>query len=754
MYARQLEQTYPLREQHAQAWKALAKDIAALKNAVRHPSEPVAPGSKPGELTIIGSGIEALGFQMGDEELIKSADKVFYCVADPATVVWIKQLRPDAFDLYVLYDDSKVRYTTYMQMTEAQLYYVRQGMKVVVIFYGHPGIFVLSTHRAIMIARREGYRATMRAGVCALDCLCADLGVDPCHPGMQTHEATDMLVRQRRPDVSLHVVLWQVGLIGEMGFRREGYLNSNFSVFINYLQQFYGRDYPVTHYVASRYPTIPPLIEVFPLEALHNPDVQIKVTGLSTFYLPPRDVTEADPEMAELLGFMQKGQMLRKPEGPLREIGKYGSREMSAFRDFAQFAVPRGYHWQEETAASRFLLALRQDTALQELYTRDPVAALADGRFADLTQRERDLLLTRDSGALQIAAKGLFKKSSPNLPLILDLLKQKPLALSLLKRVRSRPLAGVKAEVRSWLEANGYEVEWRSICEDAGFVLRNHLFAWTGVYAEENQQLLITLLGNTQSNEKSLLYINDCRIRSFTFSKGTLQWKAGQGNPHHGFLRFDTDKNGTRRVIGKIWPAGEPVPANAHFSAPEIDPQRTELKSFTNALQQSSSLQAIAGNYALRVVGEVSEESKGSEGSGNSSSLHAMVITENSLSIDESVVQNVSFRRGRLLWSGGPEQMYEGALTFVIDPITALPEVFGTTHAQESANDRACYGSALSGNAPALPKPTLALPAWALSYLEEIVRGQQQHGGLFLWKQWEKYNLTSMIVTKVLVKLS
>jgi hypothetical protein len=132
-------------------------------------------------------------------------------VADPATIVWLKRLRPDALDLYVLYGESKVRYTTYMQMTEAQLYWVRKGLKVVVIFYGHPGIFVLSTHRAVKLARREGHRAIMKAGVCALDTLCADLGVDPCHPGMQTHEATDSLLRRRRLDTSLHVVLWQVG---------------------------------------------------------------------------------------------------------------------------------------------------------------------------------------------------------------------------------------------------------------------------------------------------------------------------------------------------------------------------------------------------------------------------------------------------------------------------------------------------------------------------------------------------------------
>jgi hypothetical protein len=161
---------FPTREQHEAAWEELAAGIAAG-------TAPAGPAAQPaGSLTIIGSGIETAGFTSVDERLIRSADKVFYCVADPATVVWIKAMRPDAYDLYVLYDDGKVRYHTYMQMTEAMLYYVRQGKSVVAVYYGHPGIFVLSTHRAVKIARREGHRAIMRAGISALDTLCADLG--------------------------------------------------------------------------------------------------------------------------------------------------------------------------------------------------------------------------------------------------------------------------------------------------------------------------------------------------------------------------------------------------------------------------------------------------------------------------------------------------------------------------------------------------------------------------------------------------
>ena len=106
---------------------------------------------------MIGSGIKSAGhFTLEAVSHIKNADKVLYCVADPATEVFIRDLRPDALDLYVFYADDKKSYDTYMQMSEACIYFARRGLHVVCIFYGHPGVFVLPSHRAIQIALQQG----------------------------------------------------------------------------------------------------------------------------------------------------------------------------------------------------------------------------------------------------------------------------------------------------------------------------------------------------------------------------------------------------------------------------------------------------------------------------------------------------------------------------------------------------------------------------------------------------------------------
>jgi hypothetical protein len=78
-----------------------------------------ADGTRPGSLLILGSGIQSVGFTMDAQAHIRAADKVLFCVADSVTVAWLRRMRPEAYDLYVLYDDAKPRYYTYIQMTEA-----------------------------------------------------------------------------------------------------------------------------------------------------------------------------------------------------------------------------------------------------------------------------------------------------------------------------------------------------------------------------------------------------------------------------------------------------------------------------------------------------------------------------------------------------------------------------------------------------------------------------------------------------------
>ncbi|KAI1495904.1 hypothetical protein F5X99DRAFT_100465 [Biscogniauxia marginata] len=59
-------------------------------------------------------------------------------------------------------------------MSETILREVRRGFYVVGVFYGHLGIFVNPSHRAVAIARNEGHQACMLPGISVEDCLFVD----------------------------------------------------------------------------------------------------------------------------------------------------------------------------------------------------------------------------------------------------------------------------------------------------------------------------------------------------------------------------------------------------------------------------------------------------------------------------------------------------------------------------------------------------------------------------------------------------
>ncbi len=797
------EQIFPTSESHTREWMQLAKGIGENAEAL---SETASGRDKPGSLTILGSGIEAMGFAVGDEALIRAADKVLYCVADPATVVWLKELRPDALDLYVLYGEEKVRYHTYVQMTEAMLYYLRQGLNVVAVYYGHPGIFVLSTHRAVAIARREGYQAVMRPGISALDCLCADLGVDPSQPGMVTFEATDMILRQRRPDTALHVILWQVGLIAELGYRRKGYLNEGFSIFVEYLQKVYGDDYTVTNYVASRYPGASPIIENYTLSQLHDPEIQARITGISTFYLAPRDVAPADPEMATRLGLLKPGQTIKVPKSPLRKIDGYGENERRALRSMRRFRIPIGYQWQEATAASRFLIRLRTDIALREAFARSPLQTLENPEFAGLSEWEKRLLATGDPGAMQVAAKGMMVKSDSNESFLMGLIRSKKLAKEMAREIKASNHSRAMERIREWAQAKGYHPDWDRMGQDIDLVNRNHLLPWTGVYLAEGPRYLIVIIGDASSPDGCDLLVNGEGISGALFRRGVLKWGAKSGNSCNGYLRVDHTPRGDRQLICRIWKEDEHVPPQRSFVARALShggvhPAQLQGR-YTCAAGQCMTLTLADTGHNTRELalflgkerlsGPISLSGWNLLADGRRFPLarlgasdpsawelqeatllpflrhygvrHSracargwfmeMEIGDKQLFLGGSAISDFQLTDNKLTWTCGPAPYTDGDLTLLIDPVTLQPIFFGDISV--SAGGRLhVYGAGICPHAtPRERDPNFHhLPQWAWEILYRLCCEYNEQGGLMLWYKWEKYLRTTTAMNRLLANI-
>ncbi|MDI1449274.1 SAM-dependent methyltransferase [Polyangium sp. 6x1] len=250
---------------------------------------------------MVGTGIQWGGqTTLAARHAIEKAERVLFVVADPWASQWVLSLNPRAEQLpYPL--DGRPRRQIYLDMVERILSEVRLGRQVCAVFYGHPGFLTAPGHEAVRRARSEGFFARMLPGVSSLDCLIADLGLEPGHDGWQVFEATNFLTRPRSFDVHTALILCQIGGIGNLGpfdpSERERIRRG-----LSALGELLRSRFPATHeaviYEASVHPVDPPRIDRVTLGNLE----EASVSELSTLYVPPIERAPLDARMATRLG--------------------------------------------------------------------------------------------------------------------------------------------------------------------------------------------------------------------------------------------------------------------------------------------------------------------------------------------------------------------------------------------------------------------------------------------------------------------
>ncbi len=253
-----------------------------------------------GSLSVVGTGIQVVSQTSPQAAAcIEAADIVYFVSADALTAVWIRQINANAHSLNGLYAEGKDRGITYEETIDRVLESVFAGQDVCFVSYGHPGVFAYPTHEAIRRARAAGHRAQMLPAISADACLFADLGIDPSSTGCQSFEATDFLLYGRRFDCRCSLLLWQIGIIAEMGHFDSFTLWNRAGVvtLVEVLRRDYPAEHTVTVYEAPRYACCEPHIEHVALAELANANI----TPLSTLYVPPYGKAEPDLEMARRL---------------------------------------------------------------------------------------------------------------------------------------------------------------------------------------------------------------------------------------------------------------------------------------------------------------------------------------------------------------------------------------------------------------------------------------------------------------------
>ncbi|WP_426689654.1 SAM-dependent methyltransferase [Rhodanobacter ginsengiterrae] len=250
--------------------------------------------SAAGSLVCVGLGM-TLGAHLGPlaRSHIEQAEVVFGALSDGIVELWLQRMHPDVRSLQPFYQEGSSRMDTYWQMVEAMLVEVRAGKRVCGVFYGHPGVFAWVPHKAIELAREEGFRAHMEPGISAEDCLYADLGIDPGAYGCQHYEASQLLFYQRRVDPTAYLILWQVGVVGDQSMARFSTNAAYRQVLVDVLARDYPLDHEVIIYRAATLPIQSPRIERRWLGTL----AQATVEMADTVVLPPARPLQPDREI-------------------------------------------------------------------------------------------------------------------------------------------------------------------------------------------------------------------------------------------------------------------------------------------------------------------------------------------------------------------------------------------------------------------------------------------------------------------------
>lgn len=239
-----------------------------------------------GSLLAVGCGIVAPAHVTSEARVaIARADRVFTLAADPIAATWIAGLNPNVFSLVDLYAQGKPRKQTYREMAETIAQAVRAGDHVCAVAYGHPGVFAEPLHAAIQLVRDFGGTAQMLPGISADACLYAELGIDPARTGTYSLEATDFLIHDRTIDPCATGILWQIGIIGERGYRpppRSANI-AGIVALVERLQESYDEHHEVIVYEAAQMVISDSIVHRTPLDRLAT----APITTLSTLVIPP-----------------------------------------------------------------------------------------------------------------------------------------------------------------------------------------------------------------------------------------------------------------------------------------------------------------------------------------------------------------------------------------------------------------------------------------------------------------------------------
>lgn len=236
-------------------------------------------------LVVVGSGVKVFSHLTQEaKSYIEQSDKVLYLVNEPCLKEWMHHQNPNAESLEAIYHQYTLRIDSYKAITNYILENLRKIQHVCVVIYGHPSVLAKPGLDAVLQARQEGFFAQVLPGISSIDCLFADLLIDPGSSGCQLFDASDFLIYKRSFDPSSHLILCQIDVIGVLNNPNTYTSSKGISLLVRRLAESYDLSHTVVLYEAAQYPSFKPIINKISLNMLPS----LTHSSISTLYVPPK----------------------------------------------------------------------------------------------------------------------------------------------------------------------------------------------------------------------------------------------------------------------------------------------------------------------------------------------------------------------------------------------------------------------------------------------------------------------------------
>lgn len=242
------------------------------------------------KIHIVGTGMAGYSQVTKEvEDTLERSDIVLSLNHQDTALEYVSEIA-NTVDLISEYNENEERKATYRRIADRVLEEAEkpENERVTFATYGHPMYFV-DPARIIIHDAPEDVDVEVLPGISSIDCLYADIGLDPARNGLQIFDATDVLVREFELNPAVPALLLQIGSIETSLYSTKMSTPGRFSRIKNHLLNFYSGDHEIFLLKTAVYPFSDSEQIKFQIDEFDDEWISNKIDSTHTLYIPPAE---------------------------------------------------------------------------------------------------------------------------------------------------------------------------------------------------------------------------------------------------------------------------------------------------------------------------------------------------------------------------------------------------------------------------------------------------------------------------------